>query len=162
MKTKTQIIDYIKSKPWYNKFIDNFIKLGFGTLRFDESLITSPFNWDDTPEGQEYWINVQEEYNKWYTQPTLDEMRFTYITSSIPTVENRPAYKLILLNKLFIIRDKNISNKKCQYKLETVNDEVVISYYPTSMQGLSFPTKEKAEEFLNTFYKELDTIKEYL
>lgn len=93
MKTKEQIKAWLESQPWYEKFrahtiqwaddshlietseMEEFYGLGVKpdhvertlTGRYGSLTILKAFeNWRDTPEGLNYWLNVQKKFNEWF------------------------------------------------------------------------------------------------
>ena len=84
MKTKEQIIEWLKSKDWFDAFAKN---ISFKTV--DEvieeclkeesviGIIDFAFIWSNTDEGQDFWCNADREFRKWFNsadeQPSEDE-----------------------------------------------------------------------------------------
>ena len=66
MRTNKEILDYIDSQPWKDKFYKNAFESERGTKSFDASLIDSVFYWGDTKEGSRFWAEIAEKYRKWY------------------------------------------------------------------------------------------------
>ena len=66
MRTKKEILDYIDSQPWKDKFYKNTFESECNTKSFDDLLIDSAFYWDDTKEGAGFWKEIAEKYQKWY------------------------------------------------------------------------------------------------
>ena len=85
MKTKEEILEYIKKQPWYDKFCKNFVENsikqddGERTLHLNSSLIARAFTWNCTPEGHEYWSNIHIEYTKWYFKLPVTELTLEQI-----------------------------------------------------------------------------------
>lgn len=73
MKTKEQIIEWLKSKDWFDAFAKN---ISFKTV--DEvieeclkeesviGIIDFAFIWSNTDEGQDFWCNADREFRKWF------------------------------------------------------------------------------------------------
>lgn len=161
MKTKEQIIKWLDEQPFSNKFYKN-VALQGSQLHFTENFIYSAFTWDDTPEGVIFWGKVEKDYINWFNSSSLNEFKFDYSTvKGFPSTVNRSANKLIILNKLFIIRDK-IAGDFPRYLIKYFNNDikVVSSVYVSG--GLSFDSLENAKNFLDTFRQELEEVKEYL
>lgn len=66
MRTKKEILDYIDSQPWRDKFYKNIFESEHGTKSFDNSLIDLAFYWRNTEEGANFWKEIAEKYRKWY------------------------------------------------------------------------------------------------
>lgn len=66
MRTKKEILDYIDSQPWKDKFYKYAFEYGRETKSFDGSIISSNFYWADTEEGIGFWKEIAEKYLKWY------------------------------------------------------------------------------------------------
>lgn len=72
MKTKEQILEWVRAQYWYDDFIKNLNttyapKLGLtvfweGFNKKPENLISSAFVWGKTPEGGKFWKNIDIEY----------------------------------------------------------------------------------------------------
>lgn len=70
MKTKEQVIEWLKSKEWYKQFKANVEK----TLPFEKtldwfgnySLFFAAFDWASTPEGDAFWCEKCDEYVTWW------------------------------------------------------------------------------------------------
>ena len=73
MKTKAQIISYLRRNHLYKKFSDN---LPYGADEFFKSLCTSDyihiiedaFIWCDTPEGLWFWSKENKEFQSWFKE----------------------------------------------------------------------------------------------
>ena len=73
MKTKEQIIEWLKSKDWFGAFakiispktveevVEHLLKEGKG-----DSLIASAFYWASTDEGFEFWSNANWDLYQWF------------------------------------------------------------------------------------------------
>lgn len=75
MKTKEQIIEWLKSQEWYDAFASNLrnfnncdVKEHIDNLGEGERpyLISSAFDWTTTKENAGYWINVDKSFSEWY------------------------------------------------------------------------------------------------
>lgn len=75
MKTKEQILEWIKNQDWYNSFITNVVTykkttpeeyLNHNYLNYKpEWFISGAFSWSKSKEGFEYWGEINAEYLKW-------------------------------------------------------------------------------------------------
>ena len=68
MRTKKEILDYIDSQSWRDKFYKNIFESEHGTKSFDISLIDLAFYWRNTEEGANFWKEIAEKYRKWYEE----------------------------------------------------------------------------------------------
>ena len=73
MKTKEQVIEWLKSKEWYEQFKANvenygqFEKIEEYLERFsDNVLFFCAFPWGNTPEGNHFWYEKCNEYLTWW------------------------------------------------------------------------------------------------
>ena len=73
MKTKEQVIEWLKSKEWFEQFKANVEKYGVFKKteeyleRFSSnSLFFCAFPWDNTPEGNHFWFEKCKEYVTWW------------------------------------------------------------------------------------------------
>lgn len=72
MKTKEQILEWVRTQYWYDDFIKNLNttcdpKLGLtvfweGFEKEPERLISSAFVWEETPQGGNFWRDIDIEY----------------------------------------------------------------------------------------------------
>ncbi len=160
MKTKEQIIKWLDKQPFCSKFYRNVV-LQVTKLNFDASFIASAFIWMDTLEGSIFWGDVNKDYMSWYASSPLDEYKFDYtLVKGFPSTVNRSADKLIILNKLFIVRD-NISGNNPMHVIRNCNGTLRV-LTSTCSSALSFTSQEDAQHFLDTFRQELEEVKEYL
>lgn len=82
MKSKKQIVAWLKVQPWYEDFVFNCVKRSKELSVNAESLakhinhkvsgelgvnvIFGSFVWKDTPQGHEFWKEVNTEFHYWY------------------------------------------------------------------------------------------------
>lgn len=72
MKTKEQIIEWLKSQEWYDAFAKNIspatvedqVKL-FVTEGRSRNILQSSFFWAQTDEGTGFWNNADDEFLQW-------------------------------------------------------------------------------------------------
>ena len=73
-RSKTDIQKWLKTRDWYEKYVENLKgeyqdisqrqKFLFGDK--GASTISAAFLYMDTPEGSDYWVNIEEQFLKWY------------------------------------------------------------------------------------------------
>lgn len=70
MKTKEQVIEWLKSKEWYEQFKSNTEKhKSLESLLDVEStslLFLAAFPWKHTYEGEDFWYEKHLEYLNWW------------------------------------------------------------------------------------------------
>lgn len=66
MRTKKEILNYIDSQPWGNKFYKYAFESEREIESFDETIIDCAFYWVDTKEGMSFWEKIAKEYRNWY------------------------------------------------------------------------------------------------
>lgn len=85
MKTKEEILEYIKKQPWYDRFCKNFVENsirqydGKSALILDDCLIGRAFTWFYTPEDRDYWCKIHAEYTNWYFKSSVTELTLEQI-----------------------------------------------------------------------------------
>lgn len=70
MKTKEQVIEWLKSKEWFEQFKVNTEKKFKSFEEVIETycnglLFLGCFPWNDTPEGEDFWFNKHNEFLIW-------------------------------------------------------------------------------------------------
>ena len=67
MKTKEQILDWLDEQPWASEFYKTIFTLRVNSsLSYNESFISTAFEWDKTEQGQDIWQKRDKEFRKWY------------------------------------------------------------------------------------------------
>lgn len=85
MKTKEEILEYIKKQSWYDKFCKNFVENsikcwgGKKELCLGVSLIQNAFVWSCVPEDYNYWNKIDTEYTRWCCTPSVTELTLEQI-----------------------------------------------------------------------------------
>ena len=94
MKTKEEILQWLRQHDWYHSFEINTIRF-WGTT-FDEYLsrafnnnqtdllITSAFYWGSTEEGYPYWGKINAEYKKWLETDNANKTMKQTIEIEVP------------------------------------------------------------------------------
>ena len=113
MKTKEQIIEWLKAQEWYDAFASNLRnfyncdvkehidKLGEGKWPF---LIDYAFDWEDTDERSKFWNDVNTKFLQWLysdeqTEPSSARWIFDRGSKEAPFYmvyaegKSSPAYK---------------------------------------------------------------------
>ena len=111
MKTKEQIIEWLKSQEWYDAFAENISSKTVDEVieeyLKEESvigIIDFAFIWENTDEGQDFWSSDNEKFLLWFesdeqTEQSADRWIFDRGTKEAPfymvyAEENSsPAYK---------------------------------------------------------------------
>lgn len=75
MKTKEQILKWLKSQLWYEQWLENWEKRRPEIREreyfwerldgFEDYLIQMSFPWDTSNPGFDFWNNIDKEYKKW-------------------------------------------------------------------------------------------------
>lgn len=80
MKTKEQIIEWLRSQEWYEAFAKNVSPVTVEEdvehdveIRKDFQVIKSAFIWKATDEGYDFWHNVNREFIKWFNSDEQTE-----------------------------------------------------------------------------------------
>lgn len=80
MKTKEQIIEWLKSREWYDAFAKNISPLTvencveqFVTEGRSRNILQSSFFWSRTDEGTGFWDNADDEFLQWLNSDAQTE-----------------------------------------------------------------------------------------
>ena len=92
MRTKKEILDYINSQPWKDKFYKYAFESERETKSLDDSLIDSAFYWGDTKEGTRFWTEVAEKYRKWYNTKQHAVTSWEEYCEKVPVTNNEYYY----------------------------------------------------------------------
>ena len=73
-RTRQAIAKWLKNQEWYEAFCDNMVLQSRSTEQiyecinglFYESTISGAFSWSFTPEGDDYWRNINNVFETWY------------------------------------------------------------------------------------------------
>ena len=192
MKSKFKIIQYIDSQPWKNEFYENVFKYGSGEPIYNDYLISSSFIYKDTPQGQVIWEKRNEEYQKWYNSidkpmsweeyceqnpiqegdyfinnysivvPSYIKKRALDTDVNIMSKELCEAFvaymKLIQLRNAWI----KVKGNYMSYKITATSDKPLVHCVSYDAAGISFPDKNTAQQFLDTFKDLLEIAKPLL
>ena len=81
MKTKEQIIEWLKSREWYDAFAKNISPLTvencveqFVTEGRSRNILQSSFFWSRTDEGTGFWDNADDEFFQWLSSDEHTEL----------------------------------------------------------------------------------------
>ena len=67
MKTKEQILDWLDEQSWASEFYKTVFTLRVNSsLSYNESFISTAFEWNKTEQGQDIWRKRDKEFRKWY------------------------------------------------------------------------------------------------
>ena len=94
MKTKEEILEWLRQHDWYQSFKINTVN--FNSITLDEYLsditikksqglvIRTAFYWADTKEGVLYWSEIDEEYLKWLKSDNTNKTMKQTIEIEVP------------------------------------------------------------------------------
>lgn len=94
MKTKEEILKWLRQHDWYQSFKINTVN--FNSITLDEYLsditikksqglvIRTAFYWADTKEGVLYWSEIDEEYLKWLKSDNTNKTMKQTIEIEVP------------------------------------------------------------------------------
>lgn len=156
MKTVSQVMEYLDEQGWK----DEFFKYANTVLTFDDKLIVKAFDWNETPQGYSFWKNRHREYLVWYSSEKkatsweeFEENNPKLAETSVGCMPEFVAYR-----KLKQLRDQWIratNSVKCKKDVKLIyrdsKPSIILMLCEDEVFGLSFPSTEMAEEFLNTF-----------
>lgn len=69
MKTKEDVLEWLKKQEWFEQFKTNCEKEkhSLEDISNNEGMtIVRAFNWENAPEGSDYWYNIHNEFRDWY------------------------------------------------------------------------------------------------
>ena len=189
MKTKEQILDWLDEQPWASEFYKTVFTLRVNlSLSYNESFISNAFDWAATSSGTQVWAKRDMEFRKWYysndkpmsweeyceQNPIKAGDGYINEISHINIMENShnrdkdddintmPEY----LCKAFLAYMKLIQLRNAWVK-DSDENLCRIVWSPREgfwcfyggWNGLSFPTKAMADEFIETFKDLLEVAK---
>lgn len=189
MKTKEQILEWLDKQPWKNEFYENHFKHKIGDrICFNENFIRSAFDW---PIGGDVWLERENEYLKWYNSNDNPMSWEEYCEQNPPTTGNdwyisdscnlntrlcdskrKPNVMSKELCEAFVaymklIQLRNAWVKDCTdcvtfARITTIHNSLTIMSVGDNTNGLSFYSKDVAQEFIDTFKNLLETAKPLL
>ena len=192
MKTKEQIIEWLDKQPWKNEFYENCVKYGayptydgdFIITAFDYEL-TAQGNEVWSRRSVEYakWYSSNDKPMSWKEyceQNPIKGIEF-FIDAECNFEEVSPRERIfrrdanVMSNKLCkaflaymkLIQLRNAWVKDCTdcvtfAKITTIHNSLTIMIVGDNTNGLSFYSKDMAQEFLDTFKDLLETAKPLL
>lgn len=187
MKTKEQILKWLDEQPWANEFYKAaFFDRGFPII-YDEYFICGAFDWSATKSGARIWKQRDIVFRQWYTSddkpmsweeyceqnPIKDDIHH-YIdiipllgrgcgdaSADIHAMSKDLCEAFIAYMKLIQLRNAWVKDCKNDdenlYRIVWSPNKGFWCY--GEWNGLSFPTKAMAEEFINTFKDLLEIAK---
>lgn len=189
MKTKEQILDWLDEQPWASEFYKTVFTLRVNSsLSYNESFISTAFEWDKTEQGQDIWRKRDKEFRKWYNSNDKPMSWKEYCEQNPIKAGDSYIDEISDINSITNSRDRDEDNdvntmpeylcisflaymKLIQLRNAWVKDSdenlCRIVWSPREgfwcfyggWNGLSFPTKAMAEEFINTFKDLLEVAK---
>lgn len=191
MKTKEQILKWLDEQPWKNEFYKTAF-LRRVNLYNDNRFISCAFIWESAEEGKDIWEKRDEEFRKWYDDDKpksweeyceknpikADEYfisdnckvqtlgyRFRDSDTDVNVMSKDLCEAFLAYMKLIQLRNawaKDCDKTACCYKVESEKDSIVSKLRPSFHDGLSFPTRAMADEFIDTFKDLLEVAKPLL
>ena len=189
MKTKEQILDWLGEQSWASEFYKTVFTLRVNSsLSYNESFISTAFEWDKTEQGQDIWRKRDKEFRKWYNSNDKPMSWKEYCEQNPIKAGDSYIDEISDINSITNSRDRDEDNdvntmpeylcisflaymKLIQLRNAWVKDSdenlCRIVWSPREgfwcfyggWNGLSFPTKAMAEEFINTFKDLLEVAK---
>ena len=189
MKTKEQILDWLGEQSWASEFYKTVFTLRVNSnLSYNESFISTAFEWDKTEQGQDIWRKRDKEFRKWYNSNDKPMSWKEYCEQNPIKAGDSYIDEISDINSITNSRDRDEDNdvntmpeylckaflaymKLIQLRNVWVKDSnenlCRIVWSPSKgfwcfyggWNGLSFPTTDMAEEFINTFKDLLEVAK---
>ena len=189
MKTKEQILDWLDEQSWASEFYKTVFTLRVNSnLSYNESFISTAFEWDKTEQGQDIWRKRDKEFRKWYNSNDKPMSWKEYCEQNPIKAGDSYIDEISDINSITNSRDRNEDddvNTMPEYLCEAFlaymkliqlrnawvkdSDENLcrIVWSPSKgfwcfyggWNGLSFPTTAMADEFINTFKDLLEIAK---
>lgn len=188
MKTKEQILEWLDKQPWKDEFYEeSFInRIGAGAS-YNVNFICVPFDWAKTKSGTSVWGIRDTEFRKWYNSndkpiswkeyceqnPIKDGEGYINRFSRFSKLDAQERYANTDANvmsedlcKAFIAYMELIQLRNAWVKDSDENLYRIVwspregfwCFYG-GWNGLSFPTKAMADEFIETFKDLLEVAK---
>ena len=188
MKTKEQILDWLDEQSWASEFYKTVFTLRTNlSLSYNESFISKAFDWAATSSGTQVWAKRDTEFRKWYNSndkpmswkeyceqnPIKDGEGYINRFSRFSKLDAQERYANTDANvmsedlcKAFIAYMELIQLRNAWVK-DSDENLCRIVWSPREgfwcfyggWNGLSFPTKAMAEEFIGTFKDLLEVAK---
>ena len=188
MKTKEQILDWLDEQPWASEFYKTVFTLHVNlSLSYNESFISNAFDWAATNSGIQVWAKRDTEFRKWYNSndkpmswkeyceqnPIKDGEGYINRFSRFSKLDAQERYANTDANvmsedlcKAFIAYMELIQLRNAWVKDSDENLYRIV-WSPSKgfwcfyggWNGLSFPTKAMADEFIGTFKDFLEVAK---
>ena len=189
MKTKEQILDWLDEQPWASEFYKTVFTLRVNSsLSYNESFISTAFEWDKTEQGQDIWQKRDKKFRKWYNSNNKPMSWKEYCQQNPIKAGDSYIDEISDINSITNSRDRDEDNdvntmpeylcisflaymKLIQLRNAWVKDSnenlCRIVWSPSKgfwcfyggWNGLSFPTTAMADEFINTFKNLLEIAK---
>lgn len=189
MKTKEQILDWLDEQSWANEFYKTVFTLRTNSsLSYNESFISTAFEWNKTEQGQDIWRKRDTEFRKWYNSNDKPMSWEEYCEQNPIKAGDSYIDEISDINSISYSRDRNEDDdvntmpeylckaflaymKLIQLRNAWVKDSnenlCRIVWSPSKgfwcfyggWNGLSFPTKAMADEFIETFKDLLEVAK---
>lgn len=92
MRTKKEILNYIDSQPWGNKFYKYAFESECEIESFDETIIDCAFSWVSTEEGMGFWSKIAKTYRNWYNAKEHAVTSWEEYCEKVPVTNNEYYY----------------------------------------------------------------------
>lgn len=189
MKTKEQILEWLDEQPWANEFYKTAF-LRRINLYNDDRFISRAFIWEGTEEGKDVWEKRDEEFREWYDSndkpmsweeycdknPIKDgECYINGVCNIVPllpggsrdasagihTMPKHLCEAFLAYMKLIQLRNAWVKGFDDNYHKIIRSDDYFDCCW-MGETGLSFPTHEMVNEFIETFKDLLEIAKPLL
>lgn len=181
MKTKEQIINWLKEKNILAEYLENVLMseenqdLNY-LLTLGCSVISGAFIWNHTKQGNAFWEKIDDEFRRWYSSKTLPKTMEEYYKLYTSTgnevylniwnidsyanteicINKETAQAFIALMQLVRVRDYYNDDWKPDWTDVRQNKYVInhrkeIETVCLIHQILAFKTENLAQEFLKNF-----------
>lgn len=87
MKTRKEIRTYLRAQRWYAQYMENIKhperkKSNLLNGTYERNSIRKAFDWNETPEGFEFWKKEDIKFQKWIDGPGIEEL-IIFVTFAI-------------------------------------------------------------------------------
>ncbi len=192
MKTKEQILKWLKKQPWKGEFYEEAFNSREFPISYDIQFICAAFDWTNTKAGIHNWTKRNIDFQKWYDSndkpmsweeycaqnPIKEGAYYLDGICQLQQTDPRNRNKITDINVMpkdlceaflaymKLIQLRNAWVKGCDdnrnYKILVIDGEISVSSLPLCSEGLSFPTDDMANEFKDTFGDLLEIAKPLL
>lgn len=71
-KTRAAVAKWLQKQEWFDAWVENMRLQDVGNADeyilgfWDEFTLVNSFVWQMTPEGYDYWCEIEKQFKKWY------------------------------------------------------------------------------------------------